>query len=74
MIAEKPFYPILEAKIAENGFIKKDIAKELGITQRSFASKLSGNVDFWWNEVEMICKLFPDISPFELFSHKSTTS
>ncbi len=69
MTAERPYYPILEAKIAENGYLKKDIAKELGITPRSFISKLSGDVDFWWKEVEYMCSLFPDVSPFELLKH-----
>ena len=71
MIAERPYYPTLEAKIAENGYAKKDIANELGISQRSLMSKLSGNVDFWWKEVEILCRLFPDITPFILFSHES---
>lgn len=60
---------MLEAKIAENGIAKKDIAKELGITPRSLSFKLSGNVDFWWKEIIAISKLFPEIEPFTLFSH-----
>jgi len=48
MIADIPYYPTLEAKIAEKGYAKKDIAKELGISHRSLTSKLSGSVDFWW--------------------------
>ncbi|MBE6844728.1 MAG: hypothetical protein E7508_03290 [Ruminococcus sp.] len=73
MIADIPYYPTLEAKIAEKGYAKKDIAKELGISHRSLTSKLSGSVDFWWKEVEVLCKLFSDISPFELFSHAEDT-
>lgn len=71
MVAEKPYYPMLEAKIAEKGYAKKDLACELGITQRSLISKLSGSVDFWWKEVEVLCNIFSDISPFELFRHAS---
>ena len=65
----KPYYPILEAKIAENGIAKKDIAEKLGITPRSLSCKLSGDVDFWWKEVVAISEIFSEIEPFSLFQH-----
>lgn len=68
MNTEKPYYPILEAKIAENGIAKKDIAKKLGITSRSLSCKLSGSVDFWWKEVIAISQIFPETETFSLFS------
>lgn len=70
MNTAKPYYPILEAKIAENGISKKEIAKKLGIAPRSLSFKLSGNVDFWWKEVIAISQIFPETEPFVLFKHE----
>lgn len=70
MAKEKPYYPMLEAKIAENGIVKKDIAEQLGISPRAFSKKLTGTVDFWLNEVLIIHTLFPDVNPLELFKHE----
>ena len=69
MNTKKPYYPILEAKIAENGISKKAIAKELGISPRSLSLKLSGSIDFWWKEVVAISQIFPESEPFSLFKH-----
>lgn len=69
MVKEKPYYPTLEAKIAENGIAKKAIAEQLGISPRAFSKKLKGTCDFWLNEVLIIHALFPDINPLELFKH-----
>ncbi len=72
MTTEKPYYPALEAKIAENGIAKKDIAAMLGITPRSLTSKLSGETDLWLKEAIGIWNLFPDIPVDVLFRHEES--
>lgn len=69
-MTNKPYYPMLEAKISENGIMKKDIAEKLGISPRAFSEKLAGKVDFWWKEILTIWSLFPNIDPFDLFKHE----
>ena len=65
----KPYYPILESEIAKHGIRKKDIAKRLGISERSFSCKMKGRNDFWLNEVLTIHSFFPEVPPMELFKH-----
>lgn len=56
-------FPMLESKIAEHGYRKKEIAQGLGISERAFLGKCNGETDFKWNEVcEMQRKFFPEIS------------
>ena len=63
-----PAYPILEAKIAEHGIKKKDIAKALRITARALSSKFTRRVSFTLDEALTIKQMFfPDISVEELF-------
>ena len=63
-----PAYPILEAKIAEHGIKKKDIAKVLRITARALSSKFTRKVSFSLDEALTIKQtFFPDISVEELF-------
>lgn len=64
----KPYYPILESEIAKNGIKKQDIAKRLNISSRSFSKKITGNADFWWNEVRIISSIFPNVPTVQLFS------
>lgn len=71
MTTKKPYYPILEAKIAENGIAKVEIASMLRITPRSLSLKLSGKTDLKLTESLKIWKLFSDISVEKLFSHES---
>lgn len=68
MNAKKPYYPILESEMVKKGIQKQSLAKELNITPRSFSQKLSGKVDFWWREVEIIKSTFPDIPVEQLLS------
>ena len=69
LIGKKPYFPVLESEISKAGIRKKDIAKRLGITPRSFSQKLAGDVDFWLSEVVTIHSFFPNIEPFDLFKH-----
>lgn len=66
-----PAYPILEAKIAEHGIKKKDIAKVLRITARALSSKFTRKVSFTLDEALTIKQMFfPDISVEKLFEHE----
>jgi hypothetical protein len=56
-------FPMLERKIAEHGYRKKEIAQSLEISERAFLGKCSGETDFKWSEVcEMQRRFFPEIS------------
>lgn len=71
LTVHKPYYPKLEAKIAEMGITKKSIAEKLGITQKTLSCKLSGKWDFYLKEaVKIHTDLFPDTSLLELFRHE----
>ncbi len=66
-----PAYPILEAKIAEHGIKKKDIAKALRITARALSSKFTRRVSFTLDEALTIKQMFfPDIPAEKLFEHE----
>lgn len=69
MKKKTPFYPTLEAEIAKNGIKKKDIAAALEIEPRSLSDKLAGKSDFWWKEINVISKMFPDVPLDRLFSN-----
>ncbi len=71
MVEIRPYFPILESEIAKRGIRKKDIAKSIGITERSLTKKLSGETDWWWNEVLAIHAIFPYVPPEKLFEHNS---
>lgn len=61
------FYPVLEGKIAERGIMKKAIAARIGISYRAFMARLSGEVDFQWQELKIMQSVFfPDISKEDL--------
>lgn len=67
-MGRKPYYPVLEAEIAKNGIKKKDLAKVLNITDRTFCKKLAGATDFTWGEVLSLNSVFPNIPPKELLT------
>lgn len=66
----KPYYPYLEAEISKRGIKKKQIAEQLGISERAFSCKMTGKNDFWLEEALAIYSLFSDISFTNLFAHK----
>lgn len=69
-----PIYPILEAKIAEHGVKKKDIASALGITARALSSKLTRKVSFTLDEALTIKQMFfPEVPAEKLFEHERST-
>lgn len=70
MTVQKPYFPILEAEISKSGIRKKDLANAIGLCPKALSNKLTGKTEFCLSEVEIICSFFPDITPFELFSHK----
>lgn len=65
---KKPYFPVLEAEIAKNGIKKKDIAKALGIKDRTLSLKLTGKTEFVLSEIMYIRSLFPECSVDELFA------
>lgn len=67
----KPYYPFLEAAIAQKGIFKKELSKALGVSQKSLNLKLNGKVDWWWHEVTTLRTLFPEIPIDQLFSHET---
>lgn len=69
MKAQKPYFPTLEAKIAEQGIAKKDIAAGINIQPRTLSLKLTGKTEFTLEEIWSIRKFFPDLSIEQLFQH-----
>lgn len=65
-----PYYPTLEAEISRKGIKKQDIAKKLNITPRSLSCKMTGQIDFWWKEINAIHSIFPDVPTEQLFEHR----
>jgi len=63
----KPCYPTLEAKIAEKGMVKKELADGMNITPRTFSLKLTGKTKFILPEVLYLHSFFPELSIEELF-------
>lgn len=62
-------YPNLIKEIAVRGIKKKAIANQLDISERSFYSKLNGDVSFTWEETGIIQScFFPDKTKEELFA------
>lgn len=70
MKANQPYYPNLEGEIAKRGILKKDIAETLELTSKGLTCKLTGKVDFWYQEACVIqSKFFPDVPKDTLFKH-----
>lgn len=66
-----PYYPNLEAEISKSGIKKHDIARELGLSSKSFSNKITGKTDFWYKEICYIQeRIFPHITKEELFKHE----
>lgn len=70
-MSAEPYYPCLEAEIAKQGIKKKQIAKQLGISERAFSCKMTGRNDFRLSEALAIYSLFSDVSFTDLFAHKT---
>lgn len=66
----KNTYSILNGKIAERNYKKKEIAAALNISPRAFRNKLNGIQPFLWSEVRLIhSTFFPDITIDELMQN-----
>lgn len=64
----KSVFPVLSAKIAENGIKKNVIALHCGISDKTFRNKMCGKSSFTWDEASAIHKtFFPDIPIDDLF-------
>ena len=61
-------YRELLGEIVKRGLSKKELAKEIGITEKTLFNKLNGKSDFTWSEIKKIRNIVaPNISLEELF-------
>lgn len=68
-------YPTLEREIAGCDIKQVEIAKALGISEKTFYNKLSGKTEFTWAEVCKVIKLFfPYMTPEDLFARAEQDS
>lgn len=68
----KPYFPVLEAELSRRGIKKKEIAKTLGISDKSMSNKLTGKNELTLSEILCIQQFIPDVPMSELFSHDVT--
>ena len=60
----KPLFAKVRAKLAEEGYTQRDIAKLLGLTPSAVNAKFQGRADFTLREIVEICNFLnadPDI-------------
>lgn len=62
----KKMYPILRGKMAELGYTYKALAKEIGISETTFANKIHGRSPWFLDEIMAIIKIM-DVPFEELF-------
>lgn len=64
------YYPNFIGEMAKRGIKKKDIAKALGVSYKTFYSRFKGESSFTLAEVETIRhSFFPDLTLEYLFAH-----
>ncbi len=51
-------YPNLDAEMARNRVLRKELAQELGLTEKTMCDKLNGAADFKLKEMRVIKKKF----------------
>lgn len=62
-------YAVLNGEIARKGLLKKDVAKSINVSYRSFRNKMMGIAPFTWEEVNTIrLKYFPEHTLSDLFA------
>ena len=60
-------YPTLIGEIAKRELKKKEIAKRLGMCEKTLRGRLTGQREFTWPEAMALCRgFFPDMTPEEL--------
>lgn len=68
------YYELL-GEIARKGVSKKQLAKEVGISEKTLFNKLNGKSDFTWSEVKQIKKaLHTNLSLEKLFNNSELVS
>lgn len=66
-------YRVLVGEIAKRNYKKSDIAKSIGVTPRTFYSRLIGKSDFTLSEASTIQReFFPDMDKDTLFRQENT--
>lgn len=65
----RKLFPNLKAEIARKAIKEKDIAKKIGLSAKTFSSRMTGRSDFTLREMMAIKKhFFPDLSLEYLFA------
>lgn len=65
-------FPVLVAEIAKRKIKRCQLARAIGVSQKSLYNKLHGTTPFTWDEVSILrSTFFPDMSSDDLFA-KST--
>lgn len=68
------YYELL-GEIARKGISKKQLAKEIGMSEKTLFNKLNGKTDFTWSEVKKIKKsLHTNLSLEKLFQNSDLAS
>lgn len=60
----------LKTILCEQGVSQKNLAKEIGITERGMSDKIRGKIDFNYTEVYNICRVLGINNPLEVFEPK----
>ena len=55
MYKKNPLYPNVEAEIVRAQITRRDLAKALGINERTLYNKLSGKTELTLSEARIIC-------------------
>lgn len=64
-------YPVLKLAIGDSQYSQKEIAEQIGITQKAFCNKLQGKAPFALDEAFFIQEnFFPNIAFKDLFAQK----
>ena len=58
----------LKAELARKDIKTKDLAKIIGVADKTAANKLKGDTEFTLSEIKKIAALFPDVSVEYLFA------
>ena len=61
----------LNAELARKDIKTKDLAKIIGVADKTASNKLKGETEFTLSEIKKIAALFPDVSVEYLFATES---
>ncbi len=61
-------FPNLLRAMSASGLSKPELAARLGISRRTLDRRLNGSIEFRWNELRELHRIFPDISMHDLLN------